>query len=34
MHIAQQYKMRYYENEFPVEGELVKVVVASLRGNR
>lgn len=23
--IAQQYKMRYYENEFPTEGELVMV---------
>jgi hypothetical protein len=25
MHIAAQYKMRFYENEFPAEGELVMV---------
>lgn len=31
MHIAQQYKMRFYENEFPVEGELVMVLPQALR---
>jgi hypothetical protein len=31
VHIAQHYKMRFYENEFPVEGELVMVAQHRLR---
>lgn len=31
--IAQQYKMRFYENEYPVEGELVLVATTLRRGN-
>lgn len=33
MLIAQHYKMRFYENEFPYEGELVMVSLYSLRDN-
>lgn len=33
VHIAQQYKMRFYENEFPAEGELVMVRVPPLRAS-
>ena len=33
MFIAQHYKMRFYENEFPFEGELVMVNVYPLRDN-
>jgi hypothetical protein len=33
VHIAQQYKMRFYENEFPHEGELVMVSFNALRVN-
>jgi hypothetical protein len=32
-HIAQHYKMRYYENEFPHEGELVMVGTFRFRDN-
>lgn len=34
VHIAQHYKMRFYENEFPVEGELVMVLAGRFRANR
>lgn len=33
MLIAQHYKMRFYENEFPYEGELVMVLAYPLRVN-
>jgi hypothetical protein len=32
--IAQHYKMRFYENEFPEEGELVLVILPSIRDNQ